>query len=70
MYLGHAIPLNPCLCLPGVFVIRCKECKFSDLEFFSSEITLFYDVLSVGTIKIDGNGTDQVVNSERKRKMD
>ena len=37
---------------------------------FSSEITLPYDVLSVGTIKIDGSGINQVVKSERKRKMD
>ena len=39
-------------------------------ELFSSEITLPYDVLSVGTIKIDGSGINQVVKSERKRKMD
>ena len=36
---------------------------------FSSEITLSYDVLSVGTIKIDRSGINQVVNSELKRKM-
>lgn len=39
-------------------------------ELFSSEITLSYDVLSVGTIKNDGSGINQVVNSDRKRKMD
>ena len=38
-------------------------------ELFSSEITLSYDVLSVGTIKIDWSGINQVVNSELKRKM-
>ena len=38
-------------------------------ELFSSEITLSYDVFSVGTIKIDRSGINQVVNSERKRKM-
>lgn len=37
---------------------------------FSSEITLPYDVLSVGTIKIDWSGINQDVKSERKRKMD
>lgn len=39
-------------------------------ELFSSEITLPYDVLSVGTIKIDWSGINQDVKSERKRKMD
>lgn len=39
-------------------------------ELFSSEITLPYDVLSVGTINIDGSGINQIVNSERKRKID
>ena len=39
-------------------------------ELFSSEITLPYDVLSVGTLKIDWSGINQDVKSERKRKMD
>lgn len=42
-------------------------------SFFLQKLLCFHKtsyVLSVGTIKIDGNGTDQVVNSERKRKMD
>lgn len=39
-------------------------------ELFSSEITLPYDVLSVGTINIDGSGINQIVNSERERKID
>ena len=39
-------------------------------ELFSPEITLFYNILSVGTIKIDRSGINQVLNSERKRKMD
>ena len=39
-------------------------------ELLSSEITLPYDVLSVGTIKIDWSGINQDVKSERKRKMD
>lgn len=37
---------------------------------FCPEITLSYNILSVSTIKIDGSGINQVVNSERKRKMD
>lgn len=53
-----------------VLSLDVKKVNSQIWELFSSEITLPYDVLSVGTINIDGSGINQIVNSERKRKID
>lgn len=53
-----------------VLSLDVKKVNSQIWELFSSEITLPYDVLSVGTINIDGSGINQIVNSERERKID